>query len=216
MKCYLESCKKKGTEQCNDCCPVYVILESLYIDSNIPKIYQYEKPLKPHTNDKQAFMRIRKFGDEILENIQNGVNLYLYSTITGNGKTSIACKMAQLYFKKIVFSNDLDNQVLFVTVPDLLEEIRTNYDNLDNIVDRVKNAKLVIFDDLGAEKPSEWVRERLYTIINYRVNNGLSSIYTSNMSIETLEINLGNRIGSRLKANTQVIELKGTDRRGFN
>lgn len=77
----------------------------------------------------------------------------------------------------------------------------------------VKGCKLLIIDDIGSEKFTEWVRERLVSIINTRVSNGLSTIYTSNLSPEELKEGLEERIASRILGYSGVIEIKGSDRR---
>lgn len=216
MKCYINTCKRKDTEHCNKMCTAYALLEGIYAISSIPKAYQYEKRLIPDKLDVEAFGVIKSYTQNVVDNVNNGNSLFLYSEITGNGKTSLACKVAQIYITKTLFSEDIENKILFISVPDFLEELRTGYDdgNYEYLLSKVKNCKMVIFDDLGAEKPSEWVRERLYTIINHRVNNGLCSIYTSNKSIEELEATLGSRICSRLRQDTKIVQLLGKDRRG--
>ena len=79
----------------------------------------------------------------------------------------------------------------------------------------LKKCKLLIIDDIGAERVTEWVRERLVSIINTRVGAGLSTIYTSNLSPEELKEGLGDRISSRVLGSSGVVEITGADRRGW-
>ncbi len=81
----------------------------------------------------------------------------------------------------------------------------------------VKDCKLLIVDDIGAERVSEWVRERMVSIINTRVSNNLATIYTSNLSPEELKEELkeelGGRISGRVLGSSQIVEIIGGDRR---
>lgn len=77
----------------------------------------------------------------------------------------------------------------------------------------VKDCKLLIVDDIGAERVTEWVRERMVSIINTRVSNNLATIYTSNLSPEELKEELGGRISGRVLGSSQIVEIIGGDRR---
>ena len=61
----------------------------------------------------------------------------------------------------------------------------------------------------------DWVRERMVSIINTRVSNNLTTIYTSNLSPEELRGELGDRIASRVLGSSQVVEITSGDRRGL-
>ncbi|MBQ9699738.1 MAG: DNA replication protein DnaC, partial [Lachnospiraceae bacterium] len=67
--------------------------------------------------------------------------------------------------------------------------------------------------DVGTERVTEWVRERLVSIINTRVGAGLATIYTSNLSPEELLEKLGDRVSSRVLDRATVVEITGGDRR---
>lgn len=219
MDCYINKslCRKANTNICNDNCKAFILLEAIYTGSNIPKRYRVDKGLSPGEKDLEAFKKLQEFKDNIVDNVVKGNNLFIYSKGTGNGKTSWATKISNEYIRKKVFSKNIDNLIYYVNTPELLEDLRRGYTDgeYDNIIYKLQHSDIVIFDDIGAEKSTEWVRERLYTIINYRVTEGLSTIYTSNLDIGDISINLGNRIGSRIKEDTTFIELKGNDRRGL-
>ena len=87
--------------------------------------------------------------------------------------------------------------------------------DFEQVLDMLKKCKLLIIDDIGAERVTEWVRERLVSIINTRVGAGLSTIYTSNLSPEELKEGLGDRISSRVLGSSGVVEITGADRRGW-
>ena len=219
MNCYIDKalCKKADTESCNETCRAFILLEAIYSGSNIPKRYQREKGLSPGESDLEAFRNLQRFKLDIVNKVAEGENLFIYSKGTGNGKTSWATKICSEYIRKKVFSKKIDNLVYYVNTPELLEDLRRGYSDgeYDNILHKLKTADIVVFDDIGAEKSTEWVRERLYTIINYRVMEGKTTIYTSNLHLEEIYSNLGSRVGSRIKEGTTFIELRGHDRRGM-
>ena len=101
-------------------------------------------------------------------------------------------------------------------VPELLERIRRSFNaptQSENFDDLADTPQLLVLDDLGAEKPSDWVRERLYTIINRRYEHCRPTIVTSNLTIDQLAKQVGSRVASRLCELCEVVELQGTDRR---
>ena len=85
----------------------------------------------------------------------------------------------------------------------------------DEILRMIKTCRLLIIDDIGAERVTDWVRERMVSIINTRVSNNLTTIYTSNLSPEELRGELGDRIASRILGSSQVVEITSGDRRGI-
>ncbi len=91
------------------------------------------------------------------------------------------------------------DQVLFVTVPDLLDHLRSTYGpssevGYDELFDRVRNAKLLILDDLGAENSSSWAQEKLFQLFNYRYARRLPTVITTNADLSTLDPRLHSRL----------------------
>ena len=113
----------------------------------------------------------------------------------------------------------------FYDVRDLLKTIRSTYNPESktaevHVLDPAKTADLVVFDDLGAEKPSDWVRETLEHIINDRYVNKRATLITSNYQdgdatddLETLLVRVGFRLHSRLHGMCEFIEFDGPDTR---
>src|ERR687890_784839 len=106
---------------------------------------------------------------------------------------------------------------LFVTVPELLDNMRGAYNDpgrdIDEWMDSVKNADLLLLDDLGAERANEWVRERIFVIVNHRYREELPTIFTSNTGPKDLAAQLGERTASRIIAMCDWISLEGEDYR---
>jgi DNA replication protein DnaC len=144
------------------------------------------------------------------ENREAGRGLYFCGGV-GTGKTHLAVAvMNELMQRKRVPS-------LFVTVPEFLDNLREAYmipgRDLDEWMDAVKNAELLVFDDLGAEKPNPWVRERIFVIVNHRYREALPTLFTSNIGPRDLATQLGERTASRIIAMCEWISLEGADYR---
>lgn len=111
----------------------------------------------------------------------------------------------------------------FVTLPDLLAEIRASFDRdagvkPTELLDLVSETPLLVLDDVGAERVTDWAAEQLFLIINRRYQGRLQTIITTNHPrlselagwIGGLQ---GRRIVSRLAEMCRVVVLTGPDRR---
>ncbi len=96
---------------------------------------------------------------------------------TGVGKTHLAIAIAE-------FRKQKDQFTYFAFVPDLLDHLRNTFapDSklaYDTVFDSVKNAKLLILDDLGRERSSPWAEEKLFQIIAHRHNGRMPTVITT-------------------------------------
>lgn len=137
----------------------------------------------------------KNFVKKILVNPSKAGGL-LISGQVGSGKTFLASCIANALLDK-------DCQVLFMVVPDLLDRLKSTYDNLtvdseQSVLDEARTAPVLILDDLGAHNYTEWTRNKLYSIINYRLNYQLPTTITTNISVEDLTEFLGERTTSRI------------------
>ena len=93
--------------------------------------------------------------------------------------------------------------MLFIVVPDLLDEIRASYSGDSDISEiqvlrQARNMPVLILDDLGAHNYTEWTRNKIYSIINNRLNNNLATVINSNLHLGDIERFLGERTTSRI------------------
>jgi len=105
--------------------------------------------------------------------------------------------------------------VIFTRLTDLLDDLRPGDDSRRCIRD-CQAVPLLVLDDIGAEKPSEWTQERLYSIIDHRYANCLPLIVTSNLppSRSSLAPQTGVRTQSRLAEMCgEAVMMTGADRR---
>ena len=119
----------------------------------------------------------------------------------GTGKTHLAQAIAWQWLErgKTVFYNH---------IVELLDKMRASYrlveDDKSTLTDFAKNAALLILDDLGSEKLTEWAGQELDFIVDHRYEHQKPLIVTSNLAITQLP----DRIADRL-AEGMVIMLKG-------
>lgn len=80
-------------------------------------------------------------------------------------------------------------------------------------VEGLVRADLLVLDDLGAERPTEWAREQLFAVVNAAYEEGHVLIVTSNLKPSDLRDRLGERIVSRLVEACDLVPMTGPDRR---
>ncbi len=105
--------------------------------------------------------------------------------------------------------------VAFQNVSDLMEMLRRGFDD-GSYQDRIRiltstEVKILVLDDLGAEQPKDWVKEKLYQIIDARLRNQMPIFVTTNCTKRELSDNLHPRVTSRLVEACKWITLKGED-----
>jgi DNA replication protein DnaC len=81
------------------------------------------------------------------------------------------------------------------------------------VFEEYAGATLLVIDDLGAMKNSEWIEEINYRLVNHRYERLLPTLFTSNLLPKDLANTLGERVSSRLAEMTERVTLKGADRR---
>ena len=105
-KCWYTSvCGKYETPECNASCIRYMEMDYLMQNSGIPRNRQYAVLLTPSKKDVQAFVTLKEIKDDIINFVENGESIYIYSDNFGNGKTTWAIKLMQKYFDDIWVGN---------------------------------------------------------------------------------------------------------------
>lgn len=150
--------------------------------------------------------------------VRNGNHLYLTNNCIVTHNTSWAIKMLQEYFNRVWLGNRYRCRGLFIFVPSFLNDIKKNINNpsaeFNDFVNRIKIADLVVWDDIGANKLSEFDHTQLLSYVDQRNLDLKSNIYTGNLDYEQLLESVGNRLASRIWNNSIQVEILGTDRRG--
>jgi DNA replication protein DnaC len=110
----------------------------------------------------------------------------------GCGKTHLAAAIAN----EVVSRGE---PVLFVVVPDLLDHLRATFGpsspvSYDERFDEVRNAPLLILDDLGTQSSTPWAQEKLFQILNHRYIAQLPTVVTSNHTLEEIDLRIRSRM----------------------
>lgn len=111
---------------------------------------------------------------------------------------------------------------LYWNVPELFLELRRMMNDRDaegteaDLFDDARSADLLVLDDLGAEKTSDYVTDRIYVIINGRYEDEKATIITTNRNLDELRNQLGPRITSRICEMCVPIEFPEGDFRLLN
>lgn len=206
------------TEKCTENCIRYKLMYSLFKQSNLPEALWDYKSLTCKDKDYQAFTELQAKSDAILNFIANGNNLYIYSENCGNGKTTWAIRLMYSYFDKIWHKSCFDCKALFVSVPKFLynckRSISQDVKGFEDLCNLISEVDLVIWDDIGEMKASDYEHQILFQYIDDRINAKKSNIYTSNKNKEQLEDVLGVRLASRIYNCSECIEFLEEDKRG--
>ena len=122
--------------------------------------------------------RVRTFTRAISKNLDEGKGLWFDGPI-GTGKTSLAILVAKA-------AKDAGRSYAVYPVPRLLAEIKRTFDrdasdNYMGFFRRLCTVDVLVLDDLGAEKQTEWVLEQLYSIVNERWQDRRSIVVTTNL-----------------------------------
>lgn len=155
------------------------------------------------TSDKNRYKLI-KWVTNFIKEYDYGKNikgLYLHGNF-GCGKTYIlsACfnEMKKRGFRtKIVY------------LPDLLRTIKGDFEAMNDIMDELCNIDILLIDDIGAEKVTDWGRDEILgTILQSRMNEHKITFFTSNFTIKELEEHLSNKGVDKVKANRIIERIK--------
>lgn len=145
-----------------------------------------ENKITARSAKKWAIEYVKKF--DIFK--KEGKGLYFCSAEKGSGKTRLMISVGNALISMYGTS------VRFVTANDLLDSIRNSFgknagedDTYENLITDLKNIDVLLIDDVGAERPSDWVNEMFYSILNDRMTHKKVTLFTSNLSIEELPYN---------------------------
>jgi DNA replication protein DnaC len=146
----------------------------------------------------------------------------LFMGQVGVGKTHLAVSILKGFAEHGIFG-------LFYEFGSLLKEIQDSYNPHTltselSVLSPVLTTDVLVLDELGASKPTDWVRDTMAHVINTRYNDRKVTIFTTNYLDErrtpveeTLEDRIGTRLRSRLYEMCRTVMMDGRDyRRTFD
>ena len=180
-----------------------------------------EASLKNLYKDDKARLPIIKYFKEFIDSYTNkekAKGLYLTGSF-GSGKTYMIAALFNEMAKKGV-------QSALIYYPEFLRSLKSSFQtNYSEKFDYIKKVPLLLLDDIGAENCSTWSRDEvLGPILQYRMEQGLPTFFTSNLTMDELEQSLAittsgadkvkaRRIVERIKQLTITLELISKNRR---
>ena len=139
---------------------------------------------------------IKWYLENLDKHVEEGKGIYFWSETKGSGKTMMASALA----------NELINEhkrlVKFATSLDILDEIRSTYDEKSEqteskLLHDLVNTEFLVIDDFGTERATDWAREKFYQIVNKRYIDRKVTFFTSNYDLKTLKYD--DRISNRIR-----------------
>ena len=138
----------------------------------------------------------------------HGKGLLLHGPV-GTGKSYAAACVANALIDK-------NYKVLMTDFSTLVNRLQGMFDGKQKYIDSLNNYALLIIDDLGIERDTEYMQEMIFNIINARYKSGLPMIVTTNLSIEALKkpADIGRmRIYDRVLERCHPVEVAGNSKR---
>ncbi|MCX4801739.1 ATP-binding protein [Streptomyces sp. NBC_01214] len=176
--------------------------------------YRYQDATSSHP-------AIQRWADAVVEDPRKAGFLLLTGPF-GTGKTHEAYGA----LRRIADAGPYRYEVIAVTAPDMYALLRPggSEKGAEYELKRLTNVPLLLIDDLGTEKISEFTEEATYRLLNERYNECRPLIITSNLPADSrdrdgnkqgpdLTSTLGERIVSRLRQMTTAVDMRGPDRR---
>lgn len=156
----------------------------------------------------RALVDIVRAERRVVPRIVTGPSLLLIGS-TGSGKTHAAYGVV-----RALGVSGVGCSWLVTTAADMYAQLRPRPKvDSEEEFDRYSRAGLLVLDDLGAAKGSEWNEEINYRLINHRYEHELPTLITSNVPPKNLAAALGERVASRLVEMAEQVVLRGADRR---
>lgn len=195
-------------------------LNNLFELSGLPKKYFEPQHLVKREVDAECWDWLEDVRSNIVEEVQRGLNIVITSTTVGNGKTSWAVRLLQRYLAETALDGRMVEKGMFVVSAQLLTEFgdynyfQTMKEFLERF-EKLKTCDLLVIDEIGGGSLTKASYPYLYDLVNYRVDNNLSTIYTTNYTDEEVINLLGQRLYSRIYDTSVVLEFEASNVRGL-
>ena len=134
-------------------------------------------------------------------------NLLLFGT-TGIGKTFLSHCIAREIMQSV-------HSVLYLTASELfdslLDKTLNKTDDSQLLYEQIQTCDLLIIDDLGTERNTDFVVSQLFVCLNDRILNNRSTIISTNLTLEKIKSNYTERTFSRISNHYKILRLAGDD-----
>jgi len=158
------------------------------------------------------FLNLQSEHPKLQQYINDPKSLFLWGK-SGTGKTTFACNLAREYLKAGL-------HVVFISYPKFIMQLQGGFDSQTSPYEVAKDIagfKGVLFiDDIGAEKLTPFVQQITYYLINEREQYLLTTVITSNFSLQQIAEQVDVRIASRISGMCDILQFTGKDMRVKN
>lgn len=127
---------------------------------------------------------------------------------TGTGKTHLAYALA-----RAAVTGDRPAEWISTTAPAMYASLRPSAPTPEVALYKLQSTPLLLIDDLGVNKLTEWVEETTHTVLDERYRRRLPVIITTNLEVPDFKAAVGDRMASRLRQRCYRLTLDGPDRR---
>lgn len=211
---YRNICKDKTSNgDCYKLCSRLNEIDTLFYNANIPRAYLQPMVLYPEHIDIEMFEVLSSIKDNIVDAVGEGYNMYIQSSIKGNGKTSWGIKILQNYLHKVWSEPGGRTRGLYVDVPEYISQLKAEFDSKErdarDFAKDIDKADLVIFDNIDENRLTEWERSLLKQHIRKRLSNGLSTIFIGRYLGQQLKNMVGEDIAYFMIDRSQLFQLFG-------
>jgi DNA replication protein DnaC len=206
--CFREIVKRLTAEELNAASPMKLCGFDTFDLELYPEIIDIDSGVTMRSKMRRNFNYCKSFA----ENFHLPCSGILIEGGTGIGKTHISLAIAKVVIEK-------NYSVIYGSAPDLLRKIEREHfsrgrDEDTNTVELLQSADLLILDDLGAEFESQFYSAAFYNLLNSRINTGLPTIISTNLTRKQIESRYGGRIISRILT-MECLEFCGNDIRAI-
>lgn len=155
---------------------------------------------------RDAFQTALCYAKSFPASADGGKGLLFYGPV-GTGKTHLAGAISNA-----LIARGFD--VVWANTPQFISKLKRSFDtgiSEASIMESHIRAGLLVLDDIGSERPTEWVESRLYEVINARLERKAPIVFTSNCSSQELFDRLGERIVSRIREIAHAVRFEAPD-----
>jgi DNA replication protein DnaC len=172
--------------------------------SRLPAEYQNARlPDEPWVNDVLAWLHAYR---QARQTGSVPPTLTLMGPV-GSGKTWTAAALA-----RILLVED-SVPVTFVTTQQMIDAVKPAHSGLDVDMVQFELAPVLVLDDFGAERLTEWAVDQLYRLAHHRSHNGRPCIITTNLDGPDIRKRYNERLIERLFGGSQLVRVTGVSRR---